>query len=686
MSMHVSCVINQQSVSLDCQPGQTLLSVLHKVLGMTGTKIGCESGSCGACTVLLEGDPVCACLVLAAEVQGKHLTTVEGLGSDTRLHPLQKALAEHQALSCGACGPGMLMAAAALFEHDPQPDSSAVAEALSGNLCACSRYPQIVSALSQAVKTSTEPGGCSRAALARVKGAAVCQVELRPEAALQGAILRSPFAHARILRVDLSCAAQMDGVAAVLSAKDNPELCGNLLARDKVRYQGQPVAIVAAQDAETAKRALAAIDIEYALLPSVTSVRAAMEPDAPLLDETLFTQGVDPAPAQPSNIARRHTSRKGQPDKAFALAEVMLGDEIECLPVLTGGFEPAVSIALNETGEDRVGCDDDSSPPARSLSRQVLPLAELLRLQTGQPVCIKSHPASVLSLTPAVFASFRLGALNDGTLKVAEAVFCCQSGAAAAPLAAEICALAFASYQLPNQNLIAYDVIANTPPQNLHLEAAAMAALLVTETAMDALSRKLRIDPLALRLQNARQRDSLMAASEHEQYRQPVAATGGRGIAHAMGCTHVCDIELDALSGQVRVTRYTVFVGAADAKAGGDDNLFQQALAEAFRQIVNEAVMFDENGSLHDIDVMHYRMPAVLDLPAVEAVWLASSENTEQAEPGASTQSALGVATAVAAAAIANAVANAVGGNLREFPINPASIHKALKRAALRRR
>ena len=686
MSTQVSCVINEQPVSLDCQPGQTLLSVLHNVLGMTGTKIGCESGSCGACTVLLEDNPVCACLVLAAEMQGKRLTTIEGLGADAGLHPLQYALAEHQALSCGACGPGMLMAAAALFKQDPQPDSSAVAEALSGNLCACSRYPQIVSALSRAVTTSAEPGDCSRAALARVKGEAVCQAELRPRAALQGAILRSPFAHARILRLDLSRAIQMDGVEAVLSARDNPELCGHLLARGKVRYQGQPVAIVAAQDAETAKRALAAIDIEYALLPSVTSVRLAMEPEAPLLDETLFTQGIDPAPAQPSNIARRHTSRKGEPDRAFALAEVMLGDEIDCSPVLTGGFEPAVSIAPNKTGDDLTTCADDSSPPARLLAKQVLPLAQLLHLETGQPVSIKSHPASVFALTPANFASFRLGALNDGTLKVVEAVFCCQSGAVPAPLAAEICALAFVSYHLPNQNLIAYDVIANTPPQNRYLESAAMCALLVTETAMDALSRKLRIDPLALRLRNARQRDALTAASGHEHYRAPVAANNGRGVAYAMGCTHLCDVELDALSGRVRVSRYSVFVGASEMEASKDLDVFQQALAEAFRQIVNEAVMFDENGCLHDIDVMHYRMPAVLDLPAVEVVWLASSENTEQAEPGASKQSTRGVATAVAAAAIANAVANAVGGNLREFPINPAYIHKALKRAALRRR
>ena len=120
MSTQVSCVINEQPVSLDCQPGQTLLSVLHNVLGMTGTKIGCESGSCGACTVLLEDNPVCACLVLAAEMQGKRLTTIEGLGADAGLHPLQYALAEHQALSCGACGPGMLMAAAALFKQDPE--------------------------------------------------------------------------------------------------------------------------------------------------------------------------------------------------------------------------------------------------------------------------------------------------------------------------------------------------------------------------------------------------------------------------------------------------------------------------------------------------------------------------------------------------------------------------------------
>jgi carbon-monoxide dehydrogenase small subunit len=128
-------------------PHTTLLQVLRDNLALTGTKHGCGIGECGACTVLMEGEPVNACLVLAAKTQGKEILTVEGLGSRDELHPLQKAFIDHGAVQCGFCTPGILMAAKALLDKTPKPSEEQIKETLAGNLCRCTGYQQIIEAI-----------------------------------------------------------------------------------------------------------------------------------------------------------------------------------------------------------------------------------------------------------------------------------------------------------------------------------------------------------------------------------------------------------------------------------------------------------------------------------------------------------------------------------------------------------
>ena len=128
----------------------TLLEVLREACGLTGTKHGCELGECGACTVLVDGVPIFACLVLAADMAGRAIETVEGLGEDNRLHPLQQAFADLGAAQCGYCTPGILMAAKALLDHRRQPSEEEIREALSGNLCRCTGYQKIIEAVSWA--------------------------------------------------------------------------------------------------------------------------------------------------------------------------------------------------------------------------------------------------------------------------------------------------------------------------------------------------------------------------------------------------------------------------------------------------------------------------------------------------------------------------------------------------------
>jgi carbon-monoxide dehydrogenase small subunit len=130
----------------------TLLTALRERLGLTGTKRGCEEGECGACAVLLDGVLVDSCLVLAVEADGRDVVTVEGLGDPAHLSPVQQAFAEHGASQCGFCMPGVLMAATALLEADPDPDERAIREAISANLCRCTGYSRIVEAIAAAAK------------------------------------------------------------------------------------------------------------------------------------------------------------------------------------------------------------------------------------------------------------------------------------------------------------------------------------------------------------------------------------------------------------------------------------------------------------------------------------------------------------------------------------------------------
>jgi len=145
--VQVRLTVNGEPQALAFPVHHTLLEVLRERLGLTGTKHGCELGECGACTVLLDGEPVLSCLVLAAECDGRAVETVEGLRASDGLHPLQAAFADLGAAQCGYCTPGMLMAARALLERDPDPSEAAVREALAGNLCRCTGYNRIVTAV-----------------------------------------------------------------------------------------------------------------------------------------------------------------------------------------------------------------------------------------------------------------------------------------------------------------------------------------------------------------------------------------------------------------------------------------------------------------------------------------------------------------------------------------------------------
>jgi CO/xanthine dehydrogenase Mo-binding subunit/aerobic-type carbon monoxide dehydrogenase small subunit (CoxS/CutS family) len=387
----VCATINGEPVEFLCEPRQSLLECLRDVLGLTGTKEGCNDGNCGACSVLLNGRLVNACLVLGIEIDGQEVTTVEGLAGPGGLHPLQQAFLDHEALQCGYCTPGMLLAAKALLDREPNPPEAQIRAWLAGNLCRCTGYDRIVravqagaSALQEAAASLAHGGDAGpRApegertseglqvvgsrppmygAVDRVTGRAVFGADVRLPGLIHGRVLRSPHAHARIRAIDTRAAEALPGVYAVVTARDLPHaaegladlgevtvslrhLCDNTLARDKVLYAGHPVAAVAAADPHLAEEALGLIRVDYEPLEPVLDVQAAMWEDAPLLHEDLRTESLAGVAPTPSNVASHVQFVKGDPERGLGEADVVVERTFTTATVHQGYLEPHASTA-----------------------------------------------------------------------------------------------------------------------------------------------------------------------------------------------------------------------------------------------------------------------------------------------------------------------------------------------------
>jgi carbon-monoxide dehydrogenase small subunit len=150
--VRIQATINGEEVEFLCEPRQSLLEVLRETLGLTGAKEGCNNGNCGACNVILDGALVNSCLVLAVEINGRRLTTIEGIATAQGLHPLQEKFIAHAALQCGFCTPGFIVAAKALLDQNPNPSETEIREWLAGNLCRCTGYDRIVRAVKDAAQ------------------------------------------------------------------------------------------------------------------------------------------------------------------------------------------------------------------------------------------------------------------------------------------------------------------------------------------------------------------------------------------------------------------------------------------------------------------------------------------------------------------------------------------------------
>jgi putative selenate reductase molybdopterin-binding subunit len=374
--MELELRINGVIKSLDVAPNESLLAVLRRE-GYQSVKHGCESGECGACTVLVDGVARPSCVMLALQAGGATLTTVEGLGSMRRLHPLQETFIDAGAVHCGFCTPGMLLSAHALLQRNADPSEEEVRAALSGNLCRCGGYVRAVQAVLRAAAllrgedvepisipdsgerlrpwepgeraesrgdlSSTERHVIGRAerkvdALKLVTGKPAFSDDLVLPGMLHARLLTSPHAHALIRAIDVTEARALPGVHAVLTYRDVPRVPYTSAGLDWpepgphdqysldhiVRFVGDRVAAVAAETPEIAEQALKLIKVDYEILPALLDPRQASDASAPHLHSEPESSGIYDASR---NIAVHVHAERGNVERGFSEADLVVEDE-----------------------------------------------------------------------------------------------------------------------------------------------------------------------------------------------------------------------------------------------------------------------------------------------------------------------------------------------------------------------
>jgi CO/xanthine dehydrogenase Mo-binding subunit len=422
----------------------------------------------------------------------------------------------------------------------------------------------------------------------KVTGRARYGADFNMPGQLVGRILRSPHAHARIRKIDTSRAEALKGVKAVITADDLPDLTNgdaamfdildNCMARAKALYDGHAVAAVAAIDARTARQALKLIEVDYEVLPHVTDVDEAIRPSAPVLHDTIFTEGLDPRPTKPSNIARRSQYGHGDVEAGFGQADVIVERSFKTEQTHQGYIEPHACVAsVNSDGTGDLWVCTQGHFVYRQHCAQLLgmdasrlrvtsseigggfggkthvwaePVALALSRKAGRPVKLvmsreevfrASGPASATSI------DVKIGAKKDGTITAASATLRYSCGPYSGMWAEFGAMTAFACYDLRNVRTVGYEVLVNRPKTAAYRAPSAPMAAFAVESAVDELARRVGMDPVEFRIRNSAREGSrssygpvygpigigatLEAAKNHPHMKAPLGKNQGRGMA-----------------------------------------------------------------------------------------------------------------------------------------------------------
>ena len=580
-----SITINGRPASLPEDGDAFLVDVIRDDLGLTGTKLVCGSGVCGACTVLLDGVPVASCLMPAQAAAGRSVTTVEGIG-EPELHQIQKAFMAHDGLQCGFCTPGFIVEAVAFHDRwraangTATPSREDIGAALSGHLCRCGAYDGIFRAVADACAGRFD-GKEARAprieARAKVTGAARYTVDIRHDGQLEGVILRANIAHGKIAELDLARARAVPGVAAVAS----------LLSQDRmVRYVGTPIAAVAATSRKAALEAISTIRVISEAMPAAIGLDAARKPDAPIIfDKTNRKQAGNVAegaggPAPWKGNVRGPTavfSQQARKAKGWIARARRARDPLLVEAVFRVGtqshacLEPHAAVArfdgdrltvhvstqsVHDVGEAIAKRYKLAAGKVRVIANHVgggfgskggLGVETIVAIELARaakaPVRVAFDRHEELSVTgyrPAAELELALLASPQGRLRALSLTAHADTGSA---INSTIAALARMIYPADAKQLADFDVVSNLPPGAPFRGPGGPPMAFALEQAVDEAAHRLKIDPIALRKRwdpdpNRQRLYDWAAGLDVWRDRSPTAAQNGRfrrGVGVATG-------------------------------------------------------------------------------------------------------------------------------------------------------
>ena len=561
--MRVSFILNGNAQAIDVRPFDRLTRVLRDQLGLTATKVGCDAGDCGACTVSLDGDQVCACLVAAGQIDGADIVTAEGPELDLTLERLRQKFLEHGAAQCGICTPAMLMAARDLLANNPAPQRSEINDALGGVLCRCTGYTKIVEAVIAAATVSAQPvaeppatGSAVGARLARADGAAKVAgseqfgADAAPADALWLRAIRAPHARARFRLGDVQALRKkFPGLAAIFSAPDlpGPNNFGiyphlkdqPVLADGQIRYRGEAfLALVGERDAVEAV-GLDDIPVEFFPQTPITDLDEALSANAIVHTE------------HPDNVLTAGLVERGDVETGFTSAAVTVAAEVTTAFVEHAYIEPEAGYARRLDGDriEIVACTQspymDRDEIARvlglaneqvrvvpsacgggfggKLDMSIQPLLAVAAWQLNRPVrAVYSRIESIASSTKRHPARIRgrMGVDTDGRITAFASSADFNTGAYASwgpTVADRVPAHATGPYRVASVRNRSRAIYTNQVPAGAFRGFGVPQAAVVHETLLDDVAQRLAIDRLDLRHLNALRAGDVTASGQRLQ-------------------------------------------------------------------------------------------------------------------------------------------------------------------------
>lgn len=563
----MSFEINGTPFSQEPRAGQCLRTFLRE-LGHFGVKKGCDAGDCGACTVLLDGEPVHSCLIPAFRADGRAITTIEGLGGDHGAHPMQQAFLDAQGFQCGFCTAGMIVTCVSLNQAQ-QRDLGA---ALKGNICRCTGYRSIEDAIlgHNNVEESVEAGAAFGRSLPApagpdiVRGKARYTFDTAIDGLLHIKLLRSPHAHAKILAIDKSAALAIPGVHAVLTHEDAPSVLFSTARHEKdwmdpedtrvlddvVRFIGQKVAAVVAESEAAAEEACRRLKVQYEIMPAVVDPERTMEPGAPIIhpDRTTANRVAD---AQ-RNIAAETHGELGDVATALAASAVTFKGTFNSHRVQHAALETHGGLAwLDESGVLNVRCSTQVPFLTRRALSDIfaLPMDKvrvfcervgggfggkqemfvedilaLAALRTGRPVKLeltREEQFIATSTRHPMRVHIKAGADAEGRLTALQLDVLSNTGAYgnhAGPVMFHSLSESIAVYNCPNKRVDGFAVYTNTVPSGAFRGYGLPQTLIAVEAAIDELAKQLGISPYDMRRRNVVKPGDPMLAPPPSEY------------------------------------------------------------------------------------------------------------------------------------------------------------------------